>query len=155
MQKRSYTTVVLGVVFVLVPQLATAQLKTTKAPTLPTVNPLGTFIQILLWLGLIIILVVFLIRFLSRKFQVQQKGSIQVLAARQLAPNRSVQVLEIQGKRYLVGVGEQVTLLADVTDDFVPVDESFDRQPFAPLFAQALESVRNRYTTSKSEGEDD
>lgn len=126
-----------------------------------TQNPLGSPVSA--WLNLIIALVVVIglailtIRFLAKRANVQQKGSIQVLAARQLAPNKSVQVVEVQGKRYLVGVGDQITLLADVTETYVIDEEvrnaSNTSEAFGTALGQALQTVRNRYRSGDS-GED-
>jgi flagellar protein FliO/FliZ len=87
------------------------------------VNPWAMWLRLFLALAVIIAIAVFTIRWLGQKTGVRQVGGIEVLAARQLAPGRFVEVIDVQGKRYLIGVGEQVTLLADVTDDFRTADE--------------------------------
>lgn len=67
---------------------------------------------------IVLLLIGVLVRFLAKRANIQQRGAIQVVAARQLASNRSVQIVEVGSKRYLLGVGEDVTLLADVSDSY-------------------------------------
>jgi flagellar protein FliO/FliZ len=109
-------------------------------------SPWSSLINLVLALVVVLALVIFLIRFLSKRANVQSKGSISVLAARQLAPNRSVQVIDVQGKRFLIGVGEEVTLLAEVTENFsTEDDETLGDTRFAAALSDALASVRKRY----------
>lgn len=109
-------------------------------------SPASSLINLFLSLAVIIVLVIFTIRYLARKTQVKQTGSIEVLAARQLAPNRFVEVIEVQGKRYLVGVGEQVTLLADVSDTFdVSANLTSESVSFGQSLSDAVQSIRDKY----------
>ncbi len=106
-------------------------------------------------LVIVIILVIILIRFLAKRANVQQRGSISVLAARQLAPNRSVQVVEVRGRRYLLGVADEITLIADVTDSF-NTDTGFesridDGTQFRQVLAERLASLRKSYRAGESE----
>jgi flagellar protein FliO/FliZ len=129
-----------------------------KAVTAVSGNPVWTFVQILLWLLIIIVMAVLLIRFLAFRTQVPQKGSIDVIAARQLAPNRSVQVIQIGDKKFLIGVAEQITFLADVSDVFVSDAEgnhALTSQPFAPVLADALKAIKSRYTDAEAAKEQD
>jgi flagellar protein FliO/FliZ len=124
-----------------------------KAVAAVSGNPVWTLLQILIWLTVIIIMAVLLIRFLAHRTQVPQKGSIEVIAARQLAPNRSVQVIQIEHKKFLVGVADQITLLADVSDLFVTDAESnhsVPSQPFAPVLAEALKTIKSRYSDAEA-----
>jgi len=130
---------------------------TIAAPALGT--PITSVINLFLALAVVVTLAVLTIRFLAKRSNVTQKGTIQVVAARQLAPNRSVQVVEFEGKRWLVGVGDQVTLLAvliDESDD----DEVFDGETlsgnpttFGSVFADALKNVRARYGAKRGDEE--
>ncbi|MCL6631989.1 MAG: flagellar biosynthetic protein FliO [Alicyclobacillus herbarius] len=81
-------------------------------------NPWLMWIRMFLALGVILALVMLSLRWLGQKGGVPAKGAIEVLAARQIAPGRFVQVIQVESKRYLIGVGEQVSLLADVTEDY-------------------------------------
>lgn len=118
----------------------------TKGTTLTGASPASSLINLFLSLAVIIVLVVFTIKYLARKTQVKQTGSIEVLAARQLAANRFVEVIEVQGKRYLVGVGDQVTLLADVTETFNVNDSTEGDAPtFSQSLSDAVQAIRDKY----------
>ncbi|MGG1879315.1 flagellar biosynthetic protein FliO [Paenibacillus sp. 7541] len=68
-------------------------------------------------LAVIIVLIVLLIRFLNRKNQSWMQGrSIRTLGAVGLGPGKSLQLIEISGTIYLVGVGEDVSLLDKISD---------------------------------------
>ncbi|MDQ0190546.1 flagellar biosynthetic protein FliO [Alicyclobacillus cycloheptanicus] len=116
----------------------------------PLGNPVPAIIQLVLALILVIGGILFMIRWLARRAGVQTRGAIDVVAARQLAPNRSVQVIDVNGKRYLVGVGDQISLLADVTELFPEDDGEAMAGPvgssaFAQVLADKVAAVRKRY----------
>lgn len=121
-------------------------------------NPVATVLKLFLFLGIIVVLAVLSIRYLAKRTQVAQKGGIQVVAARQVAPNRSVQVIDVQGKRYLIGVGDQVTLLAEMELDseLVPEDgpELAAGRPFGRVLADALSAVRGQYSGRHADKEE-
>jgi len=127
-----------------------------SSTTQPLGNPVTAVVNVFVVLILILALAVFSIRFLARRSRVASKGSIRVLAARQIAPNRSVQVIALEDKRFLIGVGTDVTLLADVTDDYPELEPNagFSGEgEFATLLTQALQSVRDRYKGNASRKE--
>ncbi len=113
-------------------------------------SPWPSLLNLFFALTIVIILVTVLIRFLAKRANVQQRGSISILAARQLAPNKSVQVVEVLGKRYLLGVAESVTFIADLTDGYPTVDESDEfastiTSPFRQQLLDKLVSIRESY----------
>lgn len=55
-------------------------------------------------------------RLTNRRIVGVAKGRIDVVAARQVAPHRSVQVIRVGGKNYLIGVGENIELLSELPD---------------------------------------
>ncbi|AYB43481.1 flagellar biosynthetic protein FliO [Paenibacillus lautus] len=68
-------------------------------------------------LAIIIALIVFLIRFLGRKNQSWMQGrSIRTLGAVGMGPNKSLQLVEIGGSIYVIGVGEDVRLVDKISD---------------------------------------
>ena len=123
-------------------------------------NPAAGVAEMILGLCVVLLLAYLSIRFLGRKSHVRQQGSINIVAARQVAPNKSVQVIEIQGKHYLIGVGDQVTLLADVSESFLdsqrtsPTSGNSPSIPFAESLSRALESARQRYASRPRKGDD-
>ncbi|MCL6515626.1 flagellar biosynthetic protein FliO [Alicyclobacillus sp.] len=119
-------------------------------------NPVWTALQLLVSLAVVLGLAVVSIRYLSRRTRSSKTGQIQVLAARQVAPNRSVQVIEVHGRRYLIGVGDQVSLLADVTESF-PADPGDARvgDEAQSVFARVLAERMRRLTDRGAERDSD
>lgn len=148
-----YTGSMIGVSLVL--SDVTVASASTPNPS-PFGNPVVIVLKLFLFLGVIIALAVLSIRFLAKKTQVVQKGAIQVLAARQVAPNRSVQVIDIQGKRYLIGVGDQISLLAEVTQEFEAATDEVEAQSpmsFGKVLSDSLAALRNQYKAPQSDSE--
>lgn len=68
-------------------------------------------------LAIIVAAIVFLIRFLGRKNQSWMQGrSIRTLGAVGIGPNKSIQLIEVGSSIYLVGVGEDISLMDKITD---------------------------------------
>ncbi|AIQ18986.1 MULTISPECIES: flagellar biosynthetic protein FliO [Paenibacillus] len=80
-------------------------------------NPLLNLLNVIFVLAAIVILIVLLIRFLGRRNQTLMSGrSIRTLGALGLGPNKSVQIIEIGGSLYMIGVGENISMLDKITD---------------------------------------
>ncbi|MCL6442019.1 MAG: flagellar biosynthetic protein FliO [Alicyclobacillus sp.] len=114
----------------------------------PFSNPAPAVINLLLSLAVVVVLIIVLIRFLASRSRISQQGAIRVVAATQVAPNRSVQIIQIQDQRYLIGVGNDITLLADVTD--VRLDGTRDNEQenavlFKMVMERSLAKVRARH----------
>lgn len=122
-------------------------------------SQIGNVFTVLAVLVLIIILIVFLIRFLGRRNRVLSKSrSIRTLGAVGLGPNKSLQVLEIGENIYVVGVGDDVTLL-DKLSDPVQVEnmiKSFEEAPadFAKL-SSLLSTVTTRFRKESPPAEEE
>lgn len=80
-------------------------------------NTLLNLLNVILVLAVIIVLIILLIRFLGRRNQ-SWSGvrSMRTLGAMGLGPNKSLQVIEIGGSLYLIGVGENISLIDKITD---------------------------------------
>ena len=62
-------------------------------------------------------LLYFLLKFLNKKNQAYQKGHIvSNLGGTSVGNNKSIQIVKIGNKLYIVGVGENVQLLSEITD---------------------------------------
>lgn len=107
-------------------------------------SPTRSIVNVLIALAVVVLLMFLLFRFLAKRTNVSQKGMIQVIAARQLAPNRSIQVVEVGDKRYLLGVGEDVQLLADVTDTYELAERNEERTSFGQALSSALADLRRK-----------
>jgi flagellar protein FliO/FliZ len=81
----------------------------------------GTFLMIvklLFMLGVVIALLIFVLRFIQKKSSGFQSGrALQLMGGVGLGPSRSVQAVKAGNSILLVGVGENVTLLKEITDE--------------------------------------
>jgi flagellar protein FliO/FliZ len=69
-------------------------------------------LRVLLALALIIVLIYVLIRFLSRKTRnYDSPRKLRIIAAIGLSPQKSMQVVEVGHKLYVIGVGQDVVVL--------------------------------------------
>ncbi|MFC4775383.1 flagellar biosynthetic protein FliO [Paenibacillus sp. GCM10023252] len=83
-------------------------------PTIPSSgNLLGSFIWVIVSLVIVITLIIFVIKWLSQRNRVwgSNQRSLRTLGGIALGQNKSMQVIELGGKLYVVGVGEEITLL--------------------------------------------
>ncbi len=81
----------------------------------PDDNILGNLIWVIIALLLVIGLIVIFIKFLSQRSRgYGMNRSVRTLGGVALGQNKSLQVIELAGKVYVVGVGDDVTLLDKV-----------------------------------------
>lgn len=103
----------------------------------------GNFIQVVVVLAVIIGLIVLLIRFLAAKNK-QWSGnrSLRVHAGVALGQHKSMQIVEIGGTLYIVGIGEDITLLDKIDDEARVADllASLEARP-APSMGTAAEAL--------------
>ncbi|MCU6707114.1 flagellar biosynthetic protein FliO [Paenibacillus sp. J5C_2022] len=78
---------------------------------------LGSLVWVMVSLAIVIVLVVFAMKWLSRRNRIWGANrSLRSLGGISLGQSHSLQVVELAGRVYIVGVGEDVTLL-DKLDD--------------------------------------
>lgn len=76
-----------------------------------------SLLKVIFVLIIIIGLIYFTLKFLARKNQSWfGKRSVRVLSGVQLAPNKSLQIVEVGGSVYVLGVGDDVRLLDKISD---------------------------------------
>lgn len=76
------------------------------------------FIKIILALAFVIILLYAVLKFLNKKnLNYQQNQMVQNLGGVSVGAQKSVQLLQIGSKIYIIGVGEDVQLLKEITDE--------------------------------------
>ncbi|ETI69340.1 flagellar biosynthetic protein FliO [Neobacillus vireti] len=95
----------------------------------PSVFPL--FIKFTLSFILVIGLLIALLRFLSKRSkQIQTSGLVLPLGGHVLGTNKSLQVLLIGQTIYIVGVGENITILRSITqgEEYQNLLESYENQ---------------------------
>ncbi|WP_025691003.1 flagellar biosynthetic protein FliO [Paenibacillus zanthoxyli] len=116
---------------------------------LGTSNNLLNLLNVIFVLAVIIVIIILLIRFLGRRNQAWMKGrSMRTLGAVGLGPNKSMQVIEIGRSLYLIGVGENVTILDKITDpeEVALIISGFEEQsvPGGKFFIPLINRVRDR-----------
>jgi flagellar protein FliO/FliZ len=68
--------------------------------------------------AVVVVMAYFTAKFIGSRFNARMAtGGGRILENLPLAPNRSVCIVEIAGRVFLLGVGENVSLLAEITDD--------------------------------------
>lgn len=78
---------------------------------------LGNMVWVMVALAIVITLIILVIKWLSRRNQLWGANrSMRSLGGIALGQNSSVQVVEIGGRVYIVGVGQQITLLDKLAD---------------------------------------
>lgn len=75
---------------------------------------LGYMVQVIFSLGFILVLIYFLLRFLGKKQIGQTQGPIKIISAAPLGNGKTLQVILIGERLYIVGVGENVQLLKEI-----------------------------------------
>lgn len=66
----------------------------------------------------VVVMAYFTAKFIGSRFNARMAtGGGRILETLPLAPNRSVCIVEIAGRVFLLGVGENISLLAEITDD--------------------------------------
>ncbi|MBB6732862.1 flagellar biosynthetic protein FliO [Cohnella zeiphila] len=74
-------------------------------------------IRILLVLGLVVALILFVLRFIGKRNRGWwMNRSLRSLGGLAVGANKSMQIVEWNGRIYVLGVGENVTLLEAITD---------------------------------------
>ncbi len=89
----------------------------SQPPDFDTVNVAGSLIWVIVALLIVIGLIVVSIRFLAGRSRIWGANrSLRTLGGVALGQNKSLQVVDIGGRIYVVGVGEDVTLLDKIED---------------------------------------
>jgi flagellar protein FliO/FliZ len=123
--------------------------------TLGSSNTLLNLFKVIIVLAIIIVLIVVLIRFLGRRNQTfMSNRSIRTLGAIGLGPNKSMQVIELGSSLYLIGIGENISILDKVTDpdEVAFEDQSSNQNNFlAPLIAKVKVKLRGEVPSQEIE----
>ncbi|MFD1177203.1 flagellar biosynthetic protein FliO [Paenibacillus puldeungensis] len=122
------------------------------------VNLWGNLVTVIVVLGLILVLIVVLIRFLGKRNRLlTQSQSIRTLGAIGLGPNKSLQVVEIGGSIYLIGVGEDISLVDKISDsaEVALMVQAFEeeRTEFAG-FASVMSGLISRFKKEQPQEEE-
>lgn len=117
-------------------------------------NPIADMLTVIVVLAIIIVLIIVLVRFLGRKNRLSSTNrSIQTMGAVGLGPNKSLQVIQIGGAMYLVGVGENINLVDKITDpdEIELLKRAFEEaDPEFPAITSALSNLMTRFKKKES-----
>ncbi|SFD87809.1 flagellar protein FliO/FliZ [Bacillus sp. OV194] len=77
-----------------------------------------TFVKVIIAMGFVLFLLIYLLKFIQRRTKNFQEGkALQSVAGIGVGANRSIQAVKVGSSVLIVGVGESVTLLKEVTDE--------------------------------------
>ncbi|RJG22303.1 flagellar biosynthetic protein FliO [Paenibacillus thiaminolyticus] len=96
---------------------------------------IGSLLTVLLSLAVIIVLIVLLIKWLNRKNRMwQMNQSIRTIGGTGLGPNKSLQIIEVGDVVYILGIGEDITLIDKISDpeQAARLMASLERAPSKP-----------------------
>ena len=89
--------------------------------------------------AVVVVMAYFTAKFIGSRFNARMAtGGGRVLENLPLAPNRSVCIVEIAGRVFLLGVGENISLLAEITEDTNIVENLRERNK--DMFSQDFNS---------------
>lgn len=106
-------------------------------------------IKMAFFLFIILILIYLLLRYLNRRNKLtQQVKALENLGGISVGQNKSIQIIRLGNRFYLIGVGEDVQLLHEINDD--EVKEQLLRKDEADQFASnnLIASILNKVTKS-------
>lgn len=118
----------------------------------------GSLVWVIISLAIVIVLIIFVIKWLSQRNRMWGTNrSLRSLGGIALGQNNSLQVVEIAGRIYIVGVGENITLI-DKLDDSEQVNaviaslERKQESAWSKDFAtQLLNKLRDRNKKNEPE----
>ncbi|GAB1155505.1 hypothetical protein YWY31_15300 [Paenibacillus illinoisensis] len=120
-------------------------------------------VWVIVVLAVILVLIVYLLRFLNKRNQQWfRSGTVRILGGVGLGPNKSLQIIEIGGNVYLVGVGENIQLLDKISDleEAQRIVDSFEREAssqqgsLSPLINKLASRLRKKEPPREMELED-
>ena len=75
------------------------------------------YIKVLLSLGVVVALLIFVLKFINRKNAAYQQNSLMKnLGGISVGPQKSMQLVQIGNRLYIVGVGENISLIREIED---------------------------------------
>ncbi|MCR2805023.1 flagellar biosynthetic protein FliO [Paenibacillus soyae] len=135
-----------------------------EIPPIPASSPgelIGNLVWVMVALALVVALILFAIKWLSKRNQLWGGNrSMRSLGGIALGQNSSLQVVDIGGRVYIVGVGQQITLLDKLSDpdeaaELIASLEQQGESTWSPKdFASFVQKWRNRHSTSASDAQD-
>ncbi|GAB6988925.1 flagellar biosynthetic protein FliO [Paenibacillus pini] len=131
----------------------------TPDTSLPSTGSNALYLMYVIFVLIIIVgLIIILIRFLGRKNKTWfSNRSVRTLGTVGLGPNKSLQIIEIGNKIYLVGVGEDIRLVDKISDpdEVALILASFEQESanqvgsLSPFIANMISKLRKQKVVSE------
>ncbi|SES79363.1 FliO/MopB family protein [Anaerobranca gottschalkii] len=74
------------------------------------------FLFVLIFLG-ILVLTYYALRFINKKMSISSNNTMEVISGLPLSQNKGIYIIRILTNYYIVGLGDQITLLSQITDE--------------------------------------
>lgn len=133
------------------------EIDTPNSPLINQSNELtlfGLIVRIIVVLAIIIGLIYLLLKFFNRSGNFNKQGEVLTnLGGISLGINKSAQMLKVGNKIYLVGVGDDISILTEITDSVV-IEQLLEKQQAPSMNATSLLDQFNSFfkkTKSKEE----
>ncbi|TLS36642.1 flagellar biosynthetic protein FliO [Pseudalkalibacillus caeni] len=110
-------------------------------------------IKLLFYTVLVIVLIYALIKFLAiRQRKMQHHSVFKTMGGTPLGNNRSVQMIKVGGSVFLLGVGDQVSLLKEITDpeEVSKLEAEADNQPTDKITRGIKDFLKQRQNTEQA-----
>lgn len=111
------------------------------------------FLKMIFALLLVLALIYFILTFMKKRNKLQGNSELlENLGGISLGTNKSVQLIKVGDKVYLVGVGENVELMKEITDESLIetlLVETEEQEPMTS-YIQSIFQGRNKQTTKTS-----
>src|SRR5690625_214640 len=99
------------------------------------------FVQMIFALLLVLGLIYFMLKLVNRRQQIfSQTQTLENLGGISVGQNKSIQVIRVGSKMYLVGVGENVQLLREIDDETIKADLSHKQVKDSMTFKEWMKS---------------
>lgn len=116
-------------------------------------SPMLLIIQLIFYTIIIIVMIYGLIKFLAlRQKNLQPNRAISLIGGTPLGNNKSLQLVKVGGKVYLIGVADQITLIKEFSneDEISTFENDGERQPV--LFSNPLFGFLKKQTSPGQNG---
>lgn len=119
------------------PQTETSDQVDAKKAKANTTSLVGGILKTVFLLGLILVLIYLSLKLINKKNRLFHNSStLENLGGLSLGQNKSIQVIRVGEKIYLIGVGDNVQLLQDINDEATRkelLDRASEQHPESPV----------------------
>ena len=129
-----------GVLAIFIPIYSFAAEDNVGPPDLALTSMLGSL--------LLVIVCIFIFAFLMKQTNLLKNGraksQIKIIATQPLGAKARVQMIEVNGQQYLLGVSEQNVTLLDKLDKPLAVEDDLQKQDVVPPFSALLSKISKK-----------